>query len=123
VDLSAFHKLDRVIHEKGRLAIMSLLAATESLTFKELRDLLEMTDGNLSVHMRTLEESGYISVRKDFVKRKPQTTYALTAGGRAAFAEHIEALESIIEQSRRPQKVSGKAAPATAIGGALRLER
>ena len=114
MDLSAFHKLDRVIHEKGRLAIMSLLAATESLTFKELRDLLEMTDGNLSVHMRTLEENGYVSVRKDFVKRKPQTTYALTTEGRRAFAEHIEALEAIIQQSRAQPATAEK--PAAAAG-------
>jgi DNA-binding MarR family transcriptional regulator len=122
VDLSAFQKLDRVIHEKGRLAIMSLLAVTESLTFKELRDLMEMTDGNLSVHMRTLEENGYVSVRKDFVKRKPQTTYSLSAEGRRAFAEHIQALESIIQQSRA-QAPAEKPAPAGGIGGALSAER
>src|SRR5262245_19798480 len=101
---------------------MSLLAATESLTFTELRDMLEMTDGNLSVQMRTLEENGYVSVRKDFVKRKPQTTYALTAAGRAAFAEHIEALEAIIEQSRAREPAPGKPAPA-ALGGPLSVER
>ena len=100
MDLSAFQKLDRVIHEKGRLAIMSLLAAAESLTFKELRDLLGMTDGNLSVHMRTLEESGYISVCKSFVDRKPRTEYALTDEGRRAFQEHIRALEEIIKQAQ-----------------------
>src|SRR5207244_7022072 len=100
----------------------SLLAATESLTFKELRDLLEMTDGNLSVHMRTLEENSYVSVRKEFVKRKPQTTYALTPEGRAAFGEHIQALEAIIQQSRAPKPATGKSTPAS-IGGALSVER
>jgi DNA-binding MarR family transcriptional regulator len=100
VDLSAFQKLDRVIHEKGRLAIMAVLAPAESLTFKELRDLLEMTDGNLSVHMRTLEENHYVQVRKDFVDRKPRTTFSLTPEGRQAFARYIGALEEIIQQSR-----------------------
>ena len=82
MDVSPFEKLDRVIHEKGRLMIMSLLAANESLTFRELKDLLGMTDGNLSVHMRTLEESGYLTVEKSFVNRKPRSEYQLTAEGR-----------------------------------------
>ena len=67
VNLDAFERLDRVIHERGRLAIMSLLAATGSLSFRELREQLNMTDGNLSVHMRTLETGGYVSVSKSFV--------------------------------------------------------
>lgn len=100
VNLEAFEKLDRVIHERGRLAIMSLLAAVDSLSFTELKEQLKMTDGNLSVHMRTLEEGGYISVTKSFVNRKPRTEYALTPEGRAAFGEYLRNLEEIVRQSQ-----------------------
>ena len=100
VNLEAFEKLDRVIHERGRLAIMSLLAAVDSLSFTELKEQLKMTDGNLSVHMRTLEETGYVSVSKSFVNRKPRTEYALTAAGRTAFQEYIRTLEEIVRQSQ-----------------------
>jgi len=99
LNVDAFDRLDRVIHERGRLLIMSLLAATESLSFKELKEYLKMTDGNLSVHMRTLEECGYVSVAKSFVNRKPRTEYALTPEGHA-FQEHIQALEEIIKQAQ-----------------------
>ena len=101
VNVDAFEKLDRVIHEQGRMAIMSLLAASDTLSFKELKDLLGMTDGNLSVHMRKLEESGYVAVHKSFVNRKPRTEYSLTAEGRAAFGGYIAALETIVAQSRQ----------------------
>ena len=114
LDLTAFEKLDRVIHERGRLAIMSLLAATETLSFKELRDQLKMTDGNLSVHMRTLEESGYVSVSKSFVDRKPRTEYALTSDGREAFQGYIRTLEEIVKQSQQaeqPRRDVGKLVP------------
>jgi len=100
MNVTAIEKLDRVIHERGRLAIMSLLAATESLGFKELKEQLRMTDGNMCVHMRTLEESGYISVRKSFVNRKPRTEYSLTPLGRHAFRQYIETLEEIVKQSQ-----------------------
>src|SRR5438445_10408485 len=114
LNVDAFDKLDRVIHERGRLLIMSLLAASESLSFKELKEYLKMTDGNLSVHMRTLEESGYVSVCKSFVDRKPRTEYALTEEGRHAFQEHIHALEEIIKQAqpgeREPQPEAREAA-------------
>jgi DNA-binding MarR family transcriptional regulator len=108
--------LDRLIHEQGRLGIMTALASAHSLTFKEIRDLLKMTDGNLSVHMRTLEEHGYVNVHKDFVDRKPRSTYSLTEAGRRAFEEYIEALEAIIQQSRaaepaRRRRRSGLPAP------------
>ena len=116
MDLSAFQKLDRVIHEKGRFAIMAALAPVESLTFKEMKDLLGMTDGNLSVHMRTLEENRYVHVDKVFVERKPRTTYSLTSEGRRAFAEYIETLESIIQHSRAVAPQPRRKAPA---GGPL----
>ncbi len=95
-----FLQLDRVIHEKGRLAIMSLLAASPQLSFTEMRDLLSMTDGNLSVHMRTLQEAGYVAVTKTFAQRKPLTTYALTAAGKTSFARYIDLLEQIVRQSK-----------------------
>jgi len=104
LNVDAFEKLDRVIHERGRLAIMSLLAATESLSFKELKEHLRMTDGNLSVHMRTLEESDYILVHKSFVNRKPRTDYTLTAAGRQAFQEYIQTLEEIVKQSQAAEQ-------------------
>ena len=96
-----FLKLDRVIHEKGRMAIMSLLAATPGLSFTEMKQTLGMTDGNLSVHLRTLQEAGYISISKTFHERKPLTTCSLTGGGRKAFANYIDLLEQIVKQSRK----------------------
>ena len=95
-----FLQLDRVIHEKGRLAIMSLLAAAPQLSFTEIRDTMSMTDGNLSVHIRILQEAGYVAVTKSFQHRKPLTTYALTEAGRTAFASYIDLLEQIVKQTR-----------------------
>ena len=96
-----FLQLDRVIHEKGRLAIMSLLAATPQLSFTEIRATLNMTDGNLTAHARTLHEAGYISVTKAFQEGRPLTTYSLTREGRKAFAGYINLLEQIVEQTRK----------------------
>jgi DNA-binding transcriptional ArsR family regulator len=101
VNPEPFLKLDRVIHEKGRMAIMSLLAATSELSFTEIRETLGMTDGNLSVHLRTLQEAGYIMVTKTFRNRKPLTTCSLTAEGRLAFAGYINLLEQIVRESKR----------------------
>ena len=96
----AFLQLDRVIHEKGRLAIMSMLAASPELSFTEMRDTLKMTDGNLTTHIRTLQEAGYISVTKSFRDNRPLTTCALTAAGKKAFTNYINLLESIIQQTK-----------------------
>lgn len=96
-----FLQLDRVIHEKGRLAIMSLLAATPQLAFTEIRNTLNMTDGNVTAHLRTLHEAGYISVTKTFHEGRPMTTYALTPQGRKAFSSYLDLLEQIVEQTRR----------------------
>ena len=90
-----FLQLDRVIHEKGRLAIMSMLAATPELSFTELRDALSMTDGNLTSHIRTLQEHGYVSVSKSFQDNRPLTTCSLTAAGKKAFATYIDLLEQL----------------------------
>lgn len=96
-----FLQLDRVIHEKGRLAIMSLLAASPEASFTEMRSALQMTDGNLIAHLRTLQEAGYVSVTKSFQGGRPLTTYALTRGGQKAFAEYIDLLEKIVKQTRK----------------------
>jgi DNA-binding MarR family transcriptional regulator len=100
VNPEPFQQLDRVIHEKGRLAIMSMLAASPELSFTELRDALAMTDGNLTTHIRALQEAGYVSVAKSFQNRRPLTTCSLTAVGRKAFTEYINLLEQIVQQNR-----------------------
>ncbi|HEV3257876.1 MAG TPA: transcriptional regulator [Gemmataceae bacterium] len=95
-----FEDLDPVLHERGRLAITSVLAAIEALTFTELRDQLAMTDGNLSVHLQKLEDKGYVAIAKHFVGRRPQTTCRLTAAGRRAFSRYLDHLEVIVQQGR-----------------------
>jgi DNA-binding MarR family transcriptional regulator len=100
VNPKPFLQLDRVIHEKGRLPIMSLLAATPELSFTELRDTLKMTDGNLSLHIKTLQEAGFISVTKSYQNQRPLTTCALTPTGRRAFANYIDLLEQIVRQAK-----------------------
>ena len=96
-----FLQLDRVIHEKGRLALMSLLAATDELSFTELRDTLGMSDGNLMSHVRTLQEAGYVAVTKSFRESRPLTTCSLTQSGRDAFATYIGLLEQIVAQTKK----------------------
>jgi DNA-binding MarR family transcriptional regulator len=100
VNPEPFLQLDRVIHEKGRLAIMSMLAATPELSFTELRDALEMTDGNLTTHIKALQQEGYVAVSKSFQNNRPLTTCSLTAAGRKAFAEYINLLEKIVRQNK-----------------------
>lgn len=95
-----FLQLDRVIQEKSRLAIMSMLAATPELSFTELRDTLGTTDGNLATHIRALQQAGYISVAKSYQNNRPLTTCSLTAAGRKAFAGHINLLEKIVRQHK-----------------------
>lgn len=95
-----FLELDRVIHEKGRLPIVSLLAAATSLSFTELRNELGMTDGNLAMHIKTLQEAGFVSVTKSYSNSRPLTTCSLTAAGRKAFANYIDLLEQIVRQAR-----------------------
>ena len=95
-----FLQLDRVIHEKGRLAIMSALAASPELTFTEMRDMLDMTDGNLTTHIRTLQEEGFVSVAKSYQNNRPLTSCSLTAAGRKAFTQYIDLLEQIVRQNK-----------------------
>lgn len=95
-----FLNLDRIIHEKGRLGIMSLLAASPELSFTDMRNSLEMTDGNLTTHIRTLQEAGYVAVSKTFEKKRPLTTCSLTTSGRKAFSDYVNVLEQIVTQAR-----------------------
>ena len=97
----SFQQLDKVIHEKGRMAIMSMLAASPELSFTELRDALGMTDGNLTTHIRTLQKAGYVSVAKTFQGKRPHTTCALTAAGNEAFAGYVALLEGIVKSARQ----------------------
>jgi DNA-binding MarR family transcriptional regulator len=92
--------LDRVIHERLRLGIVSALAAAESLTFRELRDLLGATDGNISAHARKLEEAGYIECSKSFVDRVPRTEYRLTRLGSQRLEAYLDHLEALIKVGR-----------------------
>ena len=98
--VDAILDFDKIIHEKARLAIVSALATSPSRTHNELRDVLALTDGNLSVHARKLEEAGYISCDKDFAGRTPRTTYKLTASGRAAFERYLGHMEALIQSMK-----------------------
>jgi DNA-binding HxlR family transcriptional regulator len=94
--------LDRVIHERVRLAIVSALAVNEALSFNELKALLETSDGNLSVHARRLEEAGYIMCDKSFEGRVPHTEYRLTPPGRRALQRYLDHMEALIRRVREP---------------------
>lgn len=91
-------QLDDVIHSRIRLAIMSVLISVDEAEFTFLRDKVNATDGNISVHLKKLEEAGYILVNKNFVDRKPVTSYRLSAKGRKAFELYVERLESLIKK-------------------------
>jgi DNA-binding HxlR family transcriptional regulator len=93
-------ELDRLIHERQRLGIVSALAVNESLSFNELKALMQTTDGNLSVHARKLEDAGYITCRKSFEGRVPRTDYSLTAPGRRALERYLDHMEAIIKATR-----------------------
>ncbi len=92
--------LDPVIHVRVRLGIVSALAVEKSLTFNELKERLDTSDGNLSVHARRLEEAGYIEIRKSFEGRMPRTDYRLTAAGRKALERYLDHMEALIERVR-----------------------
>jgi DNA-binding MarR family transcriptional regulator len=93
-------ELNQVIHERVRLAIVSALAGADALSFNELKDLLQITDGNLSVHARRLEEAGFIACDKSFVKRVSRTQYRLTAAGRSALTDYLNHMEALIRRVR-----------------------
>ena len=94
-----FEKIDKIFHEKGRLGIMTLLATRPSWSFQDLKAQLELSDGNLVTHLRTLHDNGYVAVTKEILDR-PQTSYALTVKGRAAFAEYLAVLEQIVKAGK-----------------------
>ncbi len=102
-------ELDPIIHQPVRLQIMAALTALPEeaqMGFVALREMLELTDGNLSIHLRKLEEAGYISVEKAFVGRKPRTFIAVTPQGRAAFEAHVQALQAILNRPDTPTSSS-----------------
>lgn len=97
---SVASSLDKVIHERIRLGIVSALAVNERLTFNELKQLLQTTDGNVSVHARKLEDAGYLSCHKSFEGRVPKTEYKLTAAGRKALERYLSHMEALIQATR-----------------------
>jgi DNA-binding HxlR family transcriptional regulator len=96
-----FDKLDKAIHEKGRLAIMTLLATRLSWSFQDLKSELRMSDGNLVTHLRTLHKLGLVAPTRE-IKDRPHTTYSLTKKGRNAFSEYLRVLEGIIRAGKKP---------------------
>lgn len=92
--------LDKIIHERMRLGIISALAANEKLSFSDLKNLLNTTDGNISVHARKLEDAGYVTCEKSFKGRTPLTEYAITADGRAALEKYLNHMEALIAAMR-----------------------
>jgi DNA-binding HxlR family transcriptional regulator len=94
-------ELDPVIHERVRLGIVSALAVNDALSFNDLKKLLEITDGNLSVHARKLEGEGYVKCTKSFVGRQPRTEFKLTAAGRRALEGYLGQMESVIRSARK----------------------
>jgi len=97
---TAAQQLDRLIHERLRLGIVSALAVNESLSFSELKSLLKTTDGNLSVHARKLEDAGYVACTKSFDGRMPRTEYRLAAAGRRALQKYLAHMEALIQATR-----------------------
>jgi DNA-binding HxlR family transcriptional regulator len=95
-----FDKLNKAIHEKGRLAIMTLLVARQSWPFQDLKAELGMSDGNLITHLRTLHRLGFVAYTKE-VRDRPQTTYSLTAKGRIVFKDYLDVLEQIVKTGKK----------------------
>jgi DNA-binding MarR family transcriptional regulator len=95
-----FDLLDKVLEHRVRLQIMSVLIATDTIEFNQLKDELGVTDGNLATHIKSLEKEKYISISKSFIDRKPNTKYKITTIGRNAFKKHVDALEAVVKQQR-----------------------
>ncbi len=112
-------RLDEIIHVTTRLAIVTLLSQVEYAEFSFLRDHLQVTDGNLSSHLRVLEQAGYTEATKEFVGRKPKTTYCLTTRGRAAFDAYLTTLQDVIRTAQRSLPASSKKRPPGAGTGAI----
>jgi len=95
-----FEQLDKVLEHRIRLQIMSVLVANDGFEFSALKELLNVTDGNLASNIKALEREKYVAVTKSFIDRKPNTKYKITDRGRSAFKKHIDALESVIKQQK-----------------------
>jgi DNA-binding HxlR family transcriptional regulator len=95
--------LNPAFDHRNRLGIMSVLVVNERVDYNTLKALLDLTDGNLATHLRGLETAGYMDVKKQFVGRKPQTTYGVTEEGRAAFKAHLDALEVLLKMGREEE--------------------
>lgn len=91
-------EFNKVFESRVRLGMMSLLVVQEQVDFGQIKEILQLSDGNLASHMAALEKIGFVEVRKQFINKKPNTTYAITAQGRAAFLEHLTSLEKLIKQ-------------------------
>lgn len=96
--------IDELLHSRVRLAIVAFLAGAKAADFSAVCDAIKTTDGNASVHLRKLEDAGYIAVQKRFVARKPQTRYALTEGGRKALLDYVAHLESLLPPGSIPER-------------------
>lgn len=97
----SLEQFDKAFENRVRLQIMSVLVANESYDFNSLKELLQVTDGNLASHLKALDKEKYIMVNKSFIGRKPNTQYSATKTGREAFKKHLEALENLIKQQKR----------------------
>jgi DNA-binding MarR family transcriptional regulator len=95
-----FDNLDKVLEHRVRLQIMSILVTNDGYEFSSLKEMLNVTDGNLASHIKALEREKYISVSKSFVDRKPNTKYKITERGRNAFKKHLDALEAVVKQQK-----------------------
>jgi DNA-binding MarR family transcriptional regulator len=95
-----FENLDRILEHRVRLQIMSVLMTNEVFDFNTLKEMLDVTDGNLASHIKALEKEKYVSVSKSFVDRKPNTRYKVTERGRTAFKKHVDALEAVVKQQK-----------------------
>ncbi|PJJ55020.1 winged helix-turn-helix domain-containing protein [Hymenobacter chitinivorans] len=93
------HTLNKAFDNRVRLGVMAVLMANESVSFNELKDALDLTDGNLASHVSALEKAGYVLVNKQFVGKKPNTTYQASAEGKTAFQDHLTALEKLLRGS------------------------
>jgi DNA-binding MarR family transcriptional regulator len=98
--VKAFEYFNKAFENRIRLQIMSVLVANESYDFNSLKELLDVTDGNLASHLKALEKEGYIDVNKSFIDRKPNTKYSATKAGKDAFDKHLRALEALIKQQK-----------------------
>lgn len=101
IDKTPIPDLERVVHEKTRLAIISALAVNDKLTFNELKEIVNTSDGNISVHARKLEDAGYVSMKKYFVGRIPRTEYTITPAGRRAFEKYLGHMEALVKGARK----------------------